>query len=111
MIRRPPRSTLSSSSAASDVYKRQLVENEVRRHLEQEIAEKEDAGAEAEYGRRETQVLVHSQRREANVDAVDEGNEVEQHHEGNDAQGDLAQRARFQLGTHSVGSSPDLYCF
>src|SRR5664280_2366134 len=26
MIRRPPRSTLSSSSAASDVYKRQLVE-------------------------------------------------------------------------------------
>src|SRR5665648_1296057 len=25
MIRRPPRSTLSSSSAASDVYKRQLV--------------------------------------------------------------------------------------
>src|SRR5664280_5343 len=27
MIRRPPRSTLSSSSAASDVYKRQLFEN------------------------------------------------------------------------------------
>src|SRR5664279_6312871 len=26
MIRRPPRSTLSSSSAASDVYKRQLIE-------------------------------------------------------------------------------------
>src|SRR5664280_3104368 len=26
MIRRPPRSTLSSSSAASDVYKRQVVE-------------------------------------------------------------------------------------
>ena len=28
MIRRPPRSTLSSSSAASDVYKRQCVQNE-----------------------------------------------------------------------------------
>ena len=27
MIRRPPRSTLSSSSAASDVYKRQVVDN------------------------------------------------------------------------------------
>src|SRR5674536_55220 len=27
MIRRPPRSTLSSSSAASDVYKRQLLES------------------------------------------------------------------------------------
>src|SRR5665648_374203 len=29
MIRRPPRSTLSSSSAASDVYKRQTVTNTV----------------------------------------------------------------------------------
>ena len=28
MIRRPPRSTLSSSSAASDVYKRQLKDNQ-----------------------------------------------------------------------------------
>ena len=28
MIRRPPRSTLSSSSAASDVYKRQILYNE-----------------------------------------------------------------------------------
>src|SRR5664280_57719 len=27
MIRRPPRSTLSSSSAASDVYKRQVMDN------------------------------------------------------------------------------------
>src|SRR5664280_2660343 len=29
MIRRPPRSTLSSSSAASDVYKRQVGEHDV----------------------------------------------------------------------------------
>src|SRR5664280_3755415 len=29
MIRRPPRSTLSSSSAASDVYKRQHANNEI----------------------------------------------------------------------------------
>eukprot|EP00658_Telonema_sp_P-2_P027066 TRINITY_DN20986_c0_g1_i2.p2 TRINITY_DN20986_c0_g1~~TRINITY_DN20986_c0_g1_i2.p2 ORF type:complete len:101 (+),score=31.69 TRINITY_DN20986_c0_g1_i2:133-435(+) len=48
MIRRPPRSTLSSSSAASDVYKRQEVEllevavldqhqgDATGRHLEQE---------------------------------------------------------------------------
>src|SRR5674536_117450 len=33
MIRRPPRSTLSSSSAASDVYKRQLVNPSNRRKL------------------------------------------------------------------------------
>src|SRR5664279_3971993 len=37
MIRRPPRSTLSSSSAASDVYKRQVNEREAR--LAQERAE------------------------------------------------------------------------
>src|SRR5664280_1195269 len=37
MIRRPPRSTLSSSSAASDVYKRQ--HQQIRRHgeVEQEV--------------------------------------------------------------------------
>ena len=35
MIRRPPRSTLDRSSAASDVYKRQL-ENDVRRLLIEE---------------------------------------------------------------------------
>eukprot|EP00658_Telonema_sp_P-2_P025438 TRINITY_DN20245_c0_g1_i1.p1 TRINITY_DN20245_c0_g1~~TRINITY_DN20245_c0_g1_i1.p1 ORF type:complete len:216 (+),score=45.69 TRINITY_DN20245_c0_g1_i1:143-790(+) len=32
MMRRPPRSTLSSSSAASDVYKRQLTEDFLTRH-------------------------------------------------------------------------------
>src|SRR5664280_3834900 len=33
MIRRPPRSTLSSSSAASDVYKRQATEGQAVRQL------------------------------------------------------------------------------
>ena len=33
MIRRPPRSTLSSSSAASDVYKRQVKTNREFMHL------------------------------------------------------------------------------
>src|SRR5664280_3910343 len=33
MIRRPPRSTLSSSSAASDVYKRQALAVDVERNL------------------------------------------------------------------------------
>src|SRR5664280_3696699 len=34
MIRRPPRSTLSSSSAASDVYKRQVIEGLLSRKSE-----------------------------------------------------------------------------
>src|SRR5674536_127079 len=37
MIRRPPRSTLSSSSAASDVYKRQIVNMERWRWLPRDI--------------------------------------------------------------------------
>eukprot|EP00658_Telonema_sp_P-2_P014535 TRINITY_DN15522_c0_g2_i3.p1 TRINITY_DN15522_c0_g2~~TRINITY_DN15522_c0_g2_i3.p1 ORF type:complete len:120 (+),score=2.63 TRINITY_DN15522_c0_g2_i3:90-449(+) len=38
MIRRPPRSTLSSSSAASDVYKRQLV-HILRTHVQSKMAD------------------------------------------------------------------------
>src|SRR5664280_3838676 len=38
MIRRPPRSTLSSSSAASDVYKRQIVGWEVYENESMEYA-------------------------------------------------------------------------
>eukprot|EP00658_Telonema_sp_P-2_P022919 TRINITY_DN19179_c0_g1_i1.p1 TRINITY_DN19179_c0_g1~~TRINITY_DN19179_c0_g1_i1.p1 ORF type:complete len:346 (-),score=32.38 TRINITY_DN19179_c0_g1_i1:258-1295(-) len=37
MIRRPPRSTLSSSSAASDVYKRQLAQHRVARALRRTV--------------------------------------------------------------------------
>ena len=34
MIRRPPRSTLDRSSAASDVYKRQIYNGKIARHKE-----------------------------------------------------------------------------
>eukprot|EP00658_Telonema_sp_P-2_P054667 TRINITY_DN43492_c0_g1_i4.p2 TRINITY_DN43492_c0_g1~~TRINITY_DN43492_c0_g1_i4.p2 ORF type:complete len:168 (+),score=47.80 TRINITY_DN43492_c0_g1_i4:95-598(+) len=37
MIRRPPRSTLSSSSAASDVYKRQRQEAELEAHVKKVV--------------------------------------------------------------------------
>src|SRR5664279_2812637 len=49
MIRRPPRSTLSSSSAASDVYKRQDLANAVRGNaLDGEASAKSHAGEDAE---------------------------------------------------------------
>ena len=88
-----------------------LVEHEVRRHFEQEVAEEEYTGAEAEHRRRKPEILVHRQRGEADVDAVDEGDEIQQHHEGDDAQCDLAQHACFKLGAHRMVSSPDRYCF
>ena len=39
MIRRPPRSTLDRSSAASDVYKRQELENNLIKHMEKFLIE------------------------------------------------------------------------
>ena len=44
MIRRPPRSTLSSSSAASDVYKRQVAALQIRStaNVEANFAEAEE---------------------------------------------------------------------
>eukprot|EP00658_Telonema_sp_P-2_P019661 TRINITY_DN17757_c0_g2_i4.p1 TRINITY_DN17757_c0_g2~~TRINITY_DN17757_c0_g2_i4.p1 ORF type:complete len:238 (+),score=88.91 TRINITY_DN17757_c0_g2_i4:93-806(+) len=42
MIRRPPRSTLSSSSAASDVYKRQGINAEYGTHLADAMAEENE---------------------------------------------------------------------
>src|SRR5665648_978330 len=47
MIRRPPRSTLSSSSAASDVYKRQIIRRqklEITAELVKTLRNKTDAG-------------------------------------------------------------------
>src|SRR5665648_1264855 len=43
MIRRPPRSTLSSSSAASDVYKRQLLRLDRRQQDHRERQQRNDA--------------------------------------------------------------------
>jgi hypothetical protein len=49
---------------------------EIRRHLEDEVRDKEDAGAEAERGLRQTQILVHRERGKAHIDPVQIGDEV-----------------------------------
>ena len=51
MIRRPPRSTLSSSSAASDVYKRQLIYGSALRQHEAKLAKKKRKKREEEEGK------------------------------------------------------------
>src|SRR6185503_20489700 len=48
--------------------------------------------------RREAEVRVHRERGEADVDPVDEGEEVQQPHERNQPPGDFAQCALAQLG-------------
>jgi hypothetical protein len=57
---------------------------------------KKSPAAEAEYGRGQAKVSHHLQRRKAQIDAVDERNEVTDRQEGNDAQGNLPHRPRFQ---------------
>lgn len=44
-----------------------------------------------------TQILIHGQGGKANVDTVEEGNEVQQHDERNNAQGNLAHHLLFEV--------------
>ena len=46
------------------------------------------------------QVLVHGQGGKANIDAVKEGNEVQQHDERNNAQGNFAHHLLFEVVIH-----------
>eukprot|EP00831_Metopus_contortus_P026138 TRINITY_DN22317_c0_g1_i5.p3 TRINITY_DN22317_c0_g1~~TRINITY_DN22317_c0_g1_i5.p3 ORF type:complete len:142 (-),score=26.79 TRINITY_DN22317_c0_g1_i5:723-1148(-) len=65
MIRRPPRSTQGVSSAASDVYKRQLQNIPIRHEMGKEIRkvfipfEKDDMLVSCDYSQIELRVLAH----------------------------------------------------
>ena len=66
------------------------LQQQVGRHLEEEVAEEEDAGAEAVDGFAPAQFVEHGELDEADVDAVDPGQHPEREDEGNDAPGDAA---------------------
>ena len=68
----------------------ELFQRQIARHLEDEIADEEDAGAPGEDQRRELQFGVHGQRGEAEIDAVEIGEEIGQHQERDQAPGDGA---------------------
>lgn len=63
----------------------------IARHLEQDVADEEDAGAEAEHLRREAEILVHGQRGKADIDPVEEIHRIADTKEGDQAAGGLAQ--------------------
>jgi hypothetical protein len=67
----------------------EAVQKQIRGHLEDEISEEEHAGPEAEHGRREAKRLVHGQRREADVDPVEIGDEIANNQERDQPPGDL----------------------
>jgi hypothetical protein len=74
----------------------ELLEEQVAGHLEQEVRQEENAGAESEYRCREVQLLDHLERGESQVDPVEKGNEIADHQERHDAQRHPAHRPRFQ---------------
>jgi hypothetical protein len=66
------------------------VEDDVSGDFEEEVAEKENAGAGSENGIGEPGNVVHGQFGEANVDAVDVGEDVTGEENGDESEGDLA---------------------
>jgi len=71
---------------------------EVARNLEQEVAEEEDAGAGAEHLAGEPEGGVHLQRREADVHAIQVGDEVHRREERDQAAADARHRAAAGIG-------------
>ena len=83
---------------AGDPFARaEPLEQQVGWHLEDEIGDEEDAGAEAERGLRQAEVGVHRQRGEADIDAVQIGDEVAEHQEGDEPPRDLRDRPDFHF--------------
>ena len=74
-----------------------LMKNDVARHLEQEIAEEENACAETVGGFAEAEVRRHLELREADIDAVEIGDDVTQHQKRHEAPGDFAVGALFDV--------------
>jgi len=72
------------------------LQRQVAGHLEQEIRKEEQAAGETEDLRREAEIMVHLQGSHADVAAVDEGQQVADHQEGDEAPGHLAHGGRFE---------------
>jgi hypothetical protein len=72
-------------------------------HLEDEIGDEEDAGAEAERGLRQAEILVHRQRGKADVYPVEIRNEVADDEEGYETFGHLCEGPDFYF-VHMMGA-------
>ena len=75
----------------------ELVHASIARNLQQGIAEKENARAEAVGRLGQPDVALHAELGETDVVAVQVGNEVEQDNQRHDAAADLAERAVAQF--------------
>ena len=79
-----------------------LVENDVRRHLEQEIGEEEHARAETEGSFRKVEVGVHRELGEADVHPVEIGDEIAEDEERDEPPRDFRKRPLFHVVRHGM---------
>ncbi len=73
------------------------LQREIARHLEQEIADEEDAGAGSEHRRREAEILVHGERGEADIHPVEEIHRVAKDEKREEPARGLGDRAPCRL--------------
>ena len=87
-----------------------LVEDDVARHFEQEIAEKEcGPRTQAESGLAEAQILAHGQRSETDIHPVDLADQIQQSREGQDAPINLSHRPLLDGPGHPA--PPDTFVY
>jgi hypothetical protein len=85
-----------------------LFQEQVARHFAEEIGHEEKSAAQAKRASRQAEVADHLQRGEAQIDAVQEGDEITEHQEGQDSHGNLPHRSGFERVsvawiTHRIG--------
>ena len=76
----------------------EALQREIARHLEQEVADEEDAGAETECRGGKPEVRVHGERRKTDVHAIQVRDEVDEHRNGNSRHVTFVRRALFAEG-------------
>ncbi len=79
-----------------------LLHDEVARHLEEEVPDKENPGPEPVHRGAKTQILVHLQRGEPDVDPVQKRHDVQHEQESDEAQRRLLERPSPHLATRHV---------
>src|SRR5262249_23538496 len=71
------------------------LERQIARHFKDKITKEEDAGAPAEHCRSETEIVVHLQCGEADIDAIKVAEKVAERDERHDPPADLTDNSRF----------------
>ena len=91
-----------NGNAANPQPRTKPFEDQVARHLAGDVADEERRNTETVGIGGQPQILVHRQRGKAEIDAIDEAQQVEQKHQGQKTAGDLADRRPPDIVNHGV---------